>query len=72
MKGKMMQYHYNVGKDLGFELYEKFVGLLKKYANENESWSKSADSLKIVNGTYGIKQIYSTETNGPFMHLIEF
>ena len=72
MKGKMEQYHYNVGKDLGLVLYEKFIGLCKKYTSENETWAKSLNKCKVEHGTYGIKQIYSTETNGPYLHLIEF
>ena len=72
MKGKMVQYHYNVGKDLGLVLYEKFTSLCKQFASENENWSKSVDNLKVVHGTYGIRQVYSTETNGPYLHLIEF
>ncbi len=72
MKGKMIQYHYNVSKDTGFELYEKFISLCKKYTSENENWRKSASKLKIEHGTYGIRQVYSTETNGPYLHLIEF
>lgn len=70
MKGKMFQYHNNVSKDLGFELYNKFVDLMRKSAKQNEKWSKI--NCKIENGTYGIRQVYSTETNGPYLHLIEF
>ena len=71
MKGKMIQYHYNVNKDVGLELYEKFISFIKKFANENEKWAKSG-TCKVENGTYGIRQVYSTETNGPYLHLIEF
>lgn len=70
MKGKMIQYHKNVEKDKGLDLYNRFIELCKKYASENEKWTKAGNS--IVSGTYGIRQIYSTETNGPFLHLIEF
>ena len=71
IKGKMFQYHNNVNKDLGLELYTKFVDLCKKYASEHPVWSAKGN-LKVVNGTYGIRQVYSTETNGPYLHLIEF
>ncbi len=71
MKGKMIQYHNNVNKDIGLELYEKFICLCKKHTSENENWCKSKIDLKIVHGTYGIRQVYSTETNGPYLHLIE-
>lgn len=70
MKGKMIQYHNNINKDRGLELYEKFVSLCNKYANENPKWK--AVNFKICHGTYGIRQIYSTNTNGPYLHLIEF
>jgi D-Tyr-tRNAtyr deacylase len=70
MKGKLIQYHKNIEKDKGLEFYDKLVNLCKKYANEHSKWSTSGN--KIFNGTYGIRQVYSTETNGPFFHLIEF
>lgn len=70
MKGKMFQYHNNINKDKGLELYNHFVDLCKKATQENEHWSKS--ERKVEHGTYGIKQVYSTETNGPYLHLIEF
>ena len=69
MKGKMVQYHNNINKEKGMEFYEKFVNLCNKYANENAKWKES--NLKICHGTYGIRQIYSTNTNGPYLHLIE-
>jgi D-tyrosyl-tRNA(Tyr) deacylase len=72
MKGKMIQYHNNVNKDKGLALYELFINLCKKYTSENEKWSKSINECKIKSGTYGIRQVYSTETNGPYLHMIEF
>jgi D-tyrosyl-tRNA(Tyr) deacylase len=72
-KGKMIQYHNNVNKEKGLELYQLFVELCKKYTSENENWSKTTSrACKVESGTYGIKQVYSTETNGPYLHLIEF
>ncbi|RMZ97841.1 putative D-tyrosyl-tRNA(Tyr) deacylase 2 [Brachionus plicatilis] len=70
MKGKMFQYHNNIGKDAGLDFYAKFVDLCKKYAAEHPVWSLNKN-LKVLSGTYGIRQVYSTETNGPNMHLIE-
>lgn len=69
MKGKNFQYHYNINKAKGQELYDKFVAACQAKANENANWKTSC---KLVHGTYGIKQIFSTETNGPFMHIVEF
>ena len=69
MKGKNFQYHYNINKTKGQELYDKFVTSCQAKANQNANWKKGC---KLFSGTYGIKQIYSTETNGPFMHIVEF
>jgi D-tyrosyl-tRNA(Tyr) deacylase len=71
IKGKMVQYHTNISKEKGLGFYEKFCNLCKKYAGESREWNAGKD-LTIHNGTYGIKQVYSTETNGPFFHLVEF
>lgn len=71
MKGKMFQYHNNIEKELGLDYYTKFVNLCKKYASEHPIWS-AKENLKIFSGTYGIRQVYSTETNGPNLHLVEF
>lgn len=70
LKGKMIQYHNNVNKDIGAELYSKFVEICKKYAGESSKWMNG--NCKIFNGTYGIRQVYSTLTNGPYLHIIEF
>lgn len=71
MKGKLFQYHYNIDKEKGLDFYTKFVDLCKKYAAEHPMWSSNKD-LKILSGTYGIRQVYSTETNGPNIHMVEF
>ena len=56
------QYHHNINKDIGLEFYEKFLLNLRELCSAN----------LVQSGTYGIRQIYSCETNGPAMHLIEF
>ena len=66
----MIQYHKNINKDKGLEFYEQFTSLCKKYTSENLIWVQK--ECKVVHGTYGIRQVYSTETNGPYLHLIEF
>jgi len=66
-KGKAFQYHANINKVRGEELYKKFVELCKTKAGP-----KWAQKCKLVHGTYGIKQVFSTTTNGPFLHIIEF
>jgi len=62
LNGHRFQYHHNINKDTGLEYYDKLVSNLRELCNQN-----------IVHaGIYGIRQIYSCETNGPSMHLIEF
>lgn len=70
MKGRAIQYHHNINKDKGFELYNRFIELCKTYASENPRWKQSG--CRVEAGTYGIRQVYSSETNGPFLHIIEF
>lgn len=69
LKGKSFQYHTNIAKSRGEELYQLFIEKCKAKIGSHAKWSKSGCQLK--HGTYGIKQIYCTETNGPFMHIIE-
>ena len=73
IKGKMVQYHGNIEKDKGRDLFAKFIDLCKKQAGDHETWKKACldCKVKIVNGTYGIRQVYSTQTNGPYLHLAE-
>jgi D-tyrosyl-tRNA(Tyr) deacylase len=66
----MVQYHHNINKDKGLELFQKFIDDCKKAASESNKWK--SNNCKIEHGTYGIRQVYSTETNGPYLHMIEF
>uniref|UniRef100_UPI00398E8925 D-aminoacyl-tRNA deacylase 2 n=1 Tax=Pristiophorus japonicus TaxID=55135 RepID=UPI00398E8925 len=69
-KGHSMQYHYNIGKEEGKELYAHFVTLCEK---EFASNSKCAEAGVVVkHGTYGNRQVLQMDTNGPYTHLIEF
>ena len=65
LNGHRFQYHHNINKDAGLEFYNKFVSDLRTLC------SKTTENV-VHAGSYGIKQIYSCETNGPSMHLIEF
>lgn len=69
VKGKVMVYNKNITKDEGQRLYTEFVTLFKK------AFEKSAKCLtgkKVVrHGTYGTRQAFSCQTNGPDTHLIE-
>ena len=69
MKGKMIQYHKNIGKERGEQLYALFIDLIRKQTNENAKWRAAV--CRVENGTYGIRQVYSTDTNGPYLHFIE-
>ena len=70
LKGKVMQYHKNIDKDKGRELYEGFV---KQCIDTVEKCPKCREHNKSVKyGTYGNVQVFRTDTNGPFTHLIEF
>lgn len=59
------QYHYNISKETGQEFYDKLVAKLREFCSQNK------DNV-VHAGSYGIRQIYSSETNGPAMHIIEF
>jgi D-aminoacyl-tRNA deacylase len=64
LNGHRFQYHNNISKDIGLDLFEKLVLNLREQCSQNLNNVVHA-------GTYGIRQIYSCETNGPAMHLIE-
>jgi hypothetical protein len=65
MNGHRFQYHHNINKETGLEFYNKLISNLRDLCSHNKENVVHA-------GTYGIRQIYSSETNGPAMHLIEF
>ncbi|XP_072123389.1 D-aminoacyl-tRNA deacylase 2 [Mobula birostris] len=70
VKGRAMQYHDNIRKEDGKELYAHFVALCEKELASN---SKCAESGVVVrHGTYGNRQVLQVDTNGPYTHLIEF
>ena len=69
MKGKMCQYHNNVDKDKGKDLYDYFLKILEQTLNSNVKWFENG--CKVKSGTYGIRQVYTTQTNGPYMHIVE-
>ncbi|XP_041710727.1 D-aminoacyl-tRNA deacylase 2 [Coregonus clupeaformis] len=69
-KGKGMQYHNNIRKEEGLQLYSNFVSLFEK---ELALSSKSSETGTIVkHGTYGNRQVLKLDTNGPYTHLMEF
>ncbi|XP_010891247.1 D-aminoacyl-tRNA deacylase 2 [Esox lucius] len=69
-KGKGMQYHNNIEKDQGLQLYSSFVSQCEK---ELALSIKSSENGTIVqHGTYGNRQVLKLDTNGPYTHLMEF
>ncbi|KAJ8341688.1 hypothetical protein SKAU_G00339790 [Synaphobranchus kaupii] len=69
-KGRGMQYHGNIGKEEGQQLYTSFVSQCEK---ELSSSSKCAEAgLAVEHGTYGNRQVLKLDTNGPYTHMLEF
>ncbi|KAM6463836.1 D-aminoacyl-tRNA deacylase 2 [Liasis olivaceus] len=70
LKGRSMQYHANIEKEIGLELYSKFVIQCERQLAANAKCAEAGVVLK--HGTYGNRQVLKVDTNGPFTHLIEF
>ncbi|NXR40591.1 DTD2 deacylase, partial [Zosterops hypoxanthus] len=69
-KGRRMQYHANIDKEKGFELYSQFVTLCEKELAANAKCMEA--SVLVKHGTYGNRQVLKLDTNGPYTHLMEF
>ncbi len=69
LKGKSMQYHTNVNKETGEDLYQHFVNLIEEAFRENPASVEKGATVKF--GTYGNRQVLSVETNGPYSHIVE-
>ncbi|KAM7110395.1 D-aminoacyl-tRNA deacylase 2 isoform 2-T2 [Ciconia maguari] len=69
-KGRKMQYHANIEKEKGLELYSQFVTLCEKELAANAKCVEAGVLVK--HGTYGNRQVLKLDTNGPYTHLIEF
>uniref|UniRef100_A0A8C3B5K8 D-aminoacyl-tRNA deacylase n=1 Tax=Cairina moschata TaxID=8855 RepID=A0A8C3B5K8_CAIMO len=70
LKGRKMQYHVNIEKEKGLELYSQFVTLCEKELAANAKCTEAGVLLKY--GTYGNRQVLKLDTNGPYTHLVEF
>ncbi|XP_054827964.1 D-aminoacyl-tRNA deacylase 2 [Eublepharis macularius] len=70
LKGRNMQYHSNIEKEIGMELYSQFVTLCEKELAANARCAEAGVVLR--HGTYGNRQVLKVDTNGPFTHMIEF
>ncbi|NXK58068.1 DTD2 deacylase, partial [Sylvietta virens] len=69
-KGRKMQYHANIEKEKGLELYSQFVTLCEKELAANAKCIEAGVLVK--HGTYGNRQVLKLDTNGPYTHLMEF
>lgn len=65
-KGRAMQYHNNISKEDGLQLYSTFVSLCEK------ELTAAAAGVTVKHGTYGNRQVLKLDTNGPYTHLMEF
>ncbi|XP_026520305.1 D-aminoacyl-tRNA deacylase 2 [Notechis scutatus] len=70
LKGRRMQYHTNIEKEIGLELYSQFVIHCEKQLAANVKCAEAGVVLK--HGTYGNRQVLRVDTNGPYTHQIEF
>jgi D-Tyr-tRNAtyr deacylase len=70
LRGKMMQYHSNIDKSTGFQLYSEFTALCNTTVDSNDASLEKQCSVK--SGTYGNRQVLQIETNGPYSHIVEF
>ncbi|KPP72053.1 putative D-tyrosyl-tRNA(Tyr) deacylase 2 [Scleropages formosus] len=70
LKGRSMQYHSNIGKEDGLQLYSNFVSQCEKELTASSKCSEAGVVVKC--GTYGNRQVLSLDTNGPYTHIIEF
>jgi len=71
MKGKVVQYHGNIEKCAGKELYHQFVKRIKEEI-ERKQVDVEKNQSQVKHGTYGNLQVLSMETNGPYTHIIDF
>ncbi|KAF7252027.1 D-aminoacyl-tRNA deacylase 2 [Varanus komodoensis] len=70
LKGRRMQYHSNIEKEIGLELYSQLVFQCERELAANAKCAEAGVVLK--HGTYGNRQVLKVDTNGPFTHMIEF
>ena len=65
VKGRSMQYHGNIVKDTGSQLYAQFVNRC------HEVVKQTTEQCSVHCGTYGNRQVLSVVTNGPYSHVID-
>lgn len=70
LKGKRMQYHRNINKDDGLKLYKKFIQMCEEAVELSDKCQEKQTVVRY--GTYGNRQVFSMQTNGPYSHILEF
>ncbi|XP_078515518.1 D-aminoacyl-tRNA deacylase 2 [Lissotriton helveticus] len=70
VKGRGVQYHANVSKDQGLDLYMQLVTQCQQQLSGCPTWAEAGGVLH--HGTYGNRQVLQLDTNGPYTHLVEF
>jgi len=70
IKGRAVQYHGNVNKQLGEQLYVQFVSRCKELVEHSTQYSTTKQCY-VQCGTYGNRQVLSMETNGPYSHIVD-
>lgn len=65
IRGKSFQYHLQLEKEISSGMYKLFIDTLTEIMNISET----KGTLQC--GTYGIRQVLSIETNGPYTHLMD-
>ncbi|KAM8921764.1 D-aminoacyl-tRNA deacylase 2 [Pelodytes ibericus] len=70
VKGRCMQYHLNIGKEQGRELYAQFTARCQQELEAHPKWAESGAALRC--GTYGNRQVLQLDTNGPYTHILDF
>ena len=65
-----MQYHKNIEKEEGLRLYTSFVEKCRQTLEPNAKCQEGNKHVKA--GTYGNRQVFRTDTNAPYTHMIEF
>ena len=66
----MMQYHSNIAKDEGLELYTLFCDMCNAGLSAKGPSQEAGSSVR--HGTYGNRQVLTIVTNGPFTHVFDF
>lgn len=65
VKGRSMQYHGNIDKETGSQLYAQFVNRCSEVVKQ------TTQQCSVQSGTYGNRQVLSVVTNGPYSHVID-